>query len=164
MFSYLTKIQKGDITMEHLLKYKPPRIAALLMIAVVAVWHLSPAGTILLIPYEVIGGVMLIGGFTLMMWAWYQFQRVETAVPPTAETTKILSSGAYRICRNPMYLGMLFMLTGIAFFMGDVIAFFAPATFFLILDKVFIPYEEEKLRQGFGDHYMAYMKRKRRWL
>jgi protein-S-isoprenylcysteine O-methyltransferase Ste14 len=150
--------------MEHLLKYRPPRIAALLMVAAAALWHASPAGTILYIPYKWIGGVLFIGGFTIMMRAWYQFQKAETAIHPTAETTKILSGGVYRICRNPMYLGMLLMLTGMAFFMGDVVAFFAPAAFFLIIDKVFIPYEEEKLRRGFGDHYAAYLKRKRRWL
>ncbi len=56
------------------------------------------------------------------------------------------------------------MLTGIAFFMGAVQSFFAPAAFVIIMDKVFIPYEEEKLLQGFENHYVEYMKRTRRWL
>jgi protein-S-isoprenylcysteine O-methyltransferase Ste14 len=51
-----------------------------------------------------------------------------------------------------------------AFLMGAIQAFFAPAAFFIIMDKVFIPYEEEKLLQGFGNHYDDYMKRTRRWL
>jgi protein-S-isoprenylcysteine O-methyltransferase Ste14 len=150
--------------MEKLLKYRPPRIAALLMVITVSLWHFSPTETVLYIPYKLIGSLSIISGFTIMMWAWFQFQKAKTAVCPTAETATIVMNGAYRICRNPMYLGMLFILTGIAFFMVAVQAFFAPAAFFIIMDKVFIPYEEEKLLKGFDDRYTEYMKRVRRWL
>ena len=150
--------------MEKLLKYRPPRIAGLLMVITVAIWSFSPPETVLYLPYKLIGSIGIISGFTIMMWAWFQFQKTKTAVCPTSKTTTIVINGAYRICRNPMYLGMLLMLTGIAFFMGDVQAFFAPAAFFIIMDKVFVPYEEEKLLQGFGNNYAEYMKRTRRWL
>jgi protein-S-isoprenylcysteine O-methyltransferase Ste14 len=149
---------------EKILKYRPPRIAAFLMAVTVAIWYFSPAETILYIPYKLIGSISIIGGFTIMLWAWFQFQKAKTAVCPTAKTIAIVTDGAYRICRNPMYLGMLLLSAGIAFFMGAVQAFFAPAAFFIIMDKVFIPYEEEKLLQGFGNQYTEYMKRKRRWL
>jgi protein-S-isoprenylcysteine O-methyltransferase Ste14 len=150
--------------MEKLLKYRPPRIAAFLMVFSAALWNFSPAETVLYIPYKLIGSISIISGFTIMMWAWFQFQKAKTAVCPTAKTTTIVVNGAYRICRNPMYLGMLFMLTGIAFFMDAVQSFFAPAAFVIIMDKVFIPYEEEKLLQEFGSLYVEYMKRTRRWL
>jgi len=52
--------------------------------------------------------------------AVFQFQKANTAVCPTAKTATIVMNRAYRIFRNPMYLGMLFMLTGIAFFMVAV--------------------------------------------
>ena len=152
------------MAIEKLLKHRPPRIAALLMVITVAIWSFSPPETVLYLPYKLIGSIGIISGFTIMMWAWFQFQKAKTAVCPTSKTTTIVINGAYRICRNPMYLGMLFMLTGIAFLMGAVQAFFAPAAFFIIMDKVFIPYEEEKLLQGFGYHYAEYMKRIRRWL
>ena len=106
----------------------------------------------------------IIGGFTIMMWAWFQFQKAKTAVCPTAETTAFVTGGAYQICRNPMYLGMLFMLAGISFFMGTIQAFLAPAAFFLIMDKIFIPYEEKKLQKGFADRYAVYSKQTRRWI
>ena len=150
--------------MEKLLKFKPPGIAALLMVITVTIWRFSPTETVLYIPYKLIGSIGIISGFAIMMWAWFQFQKANTAVCPTAKTATIVIDGAYRVCRNPMYLGMLFMLTGIAFFMGSAQAFFAPAAFFIIMDKVFIPYEEEKLLKGFENHYAEYMKRTRRWL
>jgi protein-S-isoprenylcysteine O-methyltransferase Ste14 len=150
--------------MEKLLKYRTPRIAALLMVITVAIWSFSPPETVLYIPYKLIGSIGIISGFTIMMWAWFQFQKTKTAVCPTSKTTTIVTNGAFRICRNPLYLGMLSMLTGIAFLMGGVQAFFAPAAFFIIMDKVFIPYEEEKLLQRFGNVYAEYIKRTRRWL
>ncbi len=150
--------------MEKLLKYKPPRIAALLTAISFTLWYSSPAETLLYIPYKIIGCISITGGFTFMMWAWLQFRTSKTAVCPTAETSLIIINGAYRICRNPMYLGMLLMLTGIALFMGTVEAFFAPAAFFIIMDKVFIPFEEKKLLNGFENHYADYMKQTRRWM
>jgi protein-S-isoprenylcysteine O-methyltransferase Ste14 len=150
--------------MEKLLAYRPPRIAAILLLFTVSLYYFSPTGTILHIPYQLIGSISIIGGFTVMMWAWFQFKMAETAVCPTAETAALVTKGAYRICRNPMYLGMLLMLIGIAFLMGAVQAFFAPTAFYIIMDKVFIPYEEEKLQKGYEDRYAGYMKRTRRWL
>ncbi len=150
--------------MEKLLAYRPPRIAAFLMLVTVTLYYFSPTDTILYIPYKLIACICIINGFTIMMWAWFQFKKAETAILPTAETSVLVTSGAYRVCRNPMYLGMLLMLVGAAFFMGAVEAFFAPTAFFILMDKVFIPYEEEKLQRGFGDRWARYRKRTRRWL
>jgi len=50
------------------------------------------------------------------------------------------------------------------FFMGDVQAFWAPVIFYIIMDKVFIPHEEEKLLSSFGNRYAQYRNQKRRWL
>ena len=63
-----------------------------------------------------------------------------------------------------MYLGMLLMLAGAAFFMGTIPSIFAPVAFFLIMDKFFIPYEEEKLHKGFCAEYSDYMETTRRWI
>jgi len=150
--------------MEKLLKYRPPRIAALLTSISVIFYYSSPADTLLYIPYKLIGSISITGGFALMIWAWLQFRTSKTAVCPTAETSLIIMNGAYRISRNPMYIGMLLMLTGIALFMGTIEAFFAPATFFIIMDKVFIPFEEKKLLNGFENHYADYLKQTRRWV
>ena len=48
--------------------------------------------------------------------------------------------------------------------MGDVQAFWAPVIFYIIMDKVFIPHEEEKLLSSFGNRYAQYRNQKRRWL
>ncbi len=116
------------------------------------------------IPYIFITGITGIIGFLVMISAWLQFKKVGTAVCPTATSSKIVTNGIYKYSRNPMYLGMIIMLTGTSFFMGTIVSMIAPILMFLIIDKIFIPYEEEKLFFAFGEPYSLYIKETRRWL
>jgi len=149
---------------QAVLAYKPPRIA-LFCLAIAAGLHvLSPAGTVLHFPYRLLGTVAVVAGFGTMMWAWVLFQRLRTAICPTCAATALVMAGPYRWTRNPMYLGMVLMLCGAGFFLGTVIAFFAPLAFYIIVNEVFIPYEERSMELIFGDGYRAYQARVRRWL
>jgi protein-S-isoprenylcysteine O-methyltransferase Ste14 len=150
--------------MSNLISYRPPRIAIALLAATTVLWHLSPPDTIIHMPYKLLATICIAVGFTVMMVAWLQFRKSDAAICPTAETDRIVTNGLYRYTRNPMYLGMLLMLLGASFFMGTIPAILAPAVFFLIIDKVFIPYEEEDLLSSFGDSYNEYMAATRRWL
>jgi protein-S-isoprenylcysteine O-methyltransferase Ste14 len=127
-------------------------------------WYFSPAQTLVYIPYKLVASVCIIAGFAGMIIAWLQFKRSDAAICPTAETSRIIKNGMYRYSRNPMYLGMLLILLGASFIMGTLPSMAAPAVFFLIIDKIFIPYEEDKLLTSFGDSYKVYMTTTRRWL
>ena len=150
--------------MSKLLSYKPPRIAIVLMTISIGLWYFSPPQTLLHIPYKLIAGVSIVIGFTVMTWAWLQFRKSDTAVCPTSKSSLIVTHGVYKYSRNPMYLGMLIMLTGASLLMGTIPAMFAPIGFFIIIDKVFVPFEEEKLLSFFGDVYSTYFAQTRRWL
>lgn len=150
--------------MTRILSYRPPRIALVLFAASALAAHLSPKGTVLHFPYHFLGMVLAAAGVAAMMWAWVAFRRAGTAVCPTGESSVLITTGVYRATRNPMYLGMQGMLIGAAFLVGDVTAFLAPVAFFLVIDKVFIPYEEEDLRRSFGAEYERYAEHTRRWL
>ena len=150
--------------MSKLLTYRPPRIAIVLMTISIGLWFFSPPDTLLHIPYKLIATLSIIFGFTVMTWAWLQFRKSDTAVCPTSKSSLIVTHGIYKYSRNPMYLGMLFMLTGASFLMGTIPSMFAPIGFFIIIDKVFIPYEEEKLLTAFDDVYSNYQMVTRRWL
>jgi protein-S-isoprenylcysteine O-methyltransferase Ste14 len=150
--------------MINLITYRPPRIAIALLAAATVLWHLSPPETIIHLPYKLIGTICIPVGFAVLLVAWLQFKKANAAISPTAESPLIVTSGIYRYTRNPMYLGMLLMLLGSAFFMGTITAMLAPVIFFLIIDKVFIPYEEDKLLTSFGDSYNEYLRTTRRWL
>lgn len=150
--------------MNKLLSYKPPRIATCLMVVSTGLWYVSPTYTLLYLPYELVAGVCIVAGFAAMILSWLQLKRSDTAICPTAKTSRIVGNGLYRYSRNPMYLGMFLILMGTSFIMGSIPSMFAPVVFFLIIDKVFIPFEEEKLQASFGASYSAYMAATRRWL
>ena len=150
--------------MNRILELKPPRIAFVLLAFSIGLWYFSPYGTVLLIPNKLIASVIITLGFVIMMWAWFLFKKSNTVVCPTGTTSLIVTKGVYKFSRNPMYLGMTMMLTGASFLMGSVSSFLAPAAFFLIIDKFFIPYEEEKLFATMQDEYSQYFEETRRWI
>lgn len=150
--------------MPKLLEMRPPRIAIGLLLITVGIWHLSPPNTVLYVPFKMIGWISGVSGFAIMMWAWTQFKKAKTAICPTAESSHLIRNGIYKLTRNPMYLGMLLMLAGASFLMGTLPSTFASIIFFLIMDKVFIPFEEKNLIAGFGTNYLSYMEMTRRWI
>jgi protein-S-isoprenylcysteine O-methyltransferase Ste14 len=109
------------------------------------------------------GIIFLAGGFTLMMWARCLFKKCKTPIKPAEIPTAMVTEGPYRVTRNPMYLGFALMLLGTAFLVGTLPMFLAPLTFFLIINSAFIPYEEAKMERLFGQKYLDYKKRVRRW-
>lgn len=105
-----------------------------------------------------------IAGFCVMLQAWWQFKQADVAICPTEKTAELITDGIYRFTRNPMYLGMVMMLVGVAMFVGTLPFYVAAGTLFAILNFVFCPYEETKLAGTFGNRFEQYRNRVRRWL
>jgi len=76
----------------------------------------------------------------------------------------VVQDGFYRFSRNPMYLGMLLILTGIGIWLGNVLALLLAPAFIGIMTHWYIVREEQLLEARFGDQYRAYRQRVRRWL
>lgn len=79
-------------------------------------------------------------------------------------STCVVTDGIYKYSRNPMYLGGLIFLIGLVIILQNVLAFIAPIVFFLIINYMFIPYEEEKMETECGQDYLLYKKKVSRWL
>ena len=77
---------------------------------------------------------------------------------------KLVTTGVYRISRNPMYAGLLCALAGGALALGNVLAALAPLAFFAYVDRFQIRPEERALREKFGAAFDAYAQATRRWL
>lgn len=94
------------------------------------------------------------------------FRLARTTVNPLkpATATALVTSGVYRVTRNPMYLGALFLLFGWAAFLANVVAFLLAPTFVLYLNQFQIGPEERALTALFGPEFTAYCARVRRWL
>ena len=99
-----------------------------------------------------------------MMLAWWQFKERKVAICPTADTDYLITDGIYRLTRNPMYLGMVTMLGGVAVFFGILPFYALTIVYFILIDRWFCPYEEEKLLVTFGRDYDSYRSKVRRWV
>ena len=77
---------------------------------------------------------------------------------------KLVTTGLYRISRNPMYAGLLCTLAGGALALGNALALLAPAAFVVYMNRFQIRPEERALREKFGAAFDAYEQATRRWL
>jgi len=143
---------------------RPPLIAGAYLLAALALNYVVPTATIVTAPYNALGAVIVAAGLALVIWAVRLFRRAGTTHLPWGTPTALVADGPYRFTRNPMYLGMLLVLLGIAFFLGTLPMFLAPLAFYLTIDATAIPREEAMLTRSLGEAYVAYTRRVRRWL
>jgi protein-S-isoprenylcysteine O-methyltransferase Ste14 len=94
------------------------------------------------------------------------FRRARTTVDPLhpAKATSLVTSGVYRVTRNPMYLGLLLLLAGYAVYLANPVTLLGLVAFVAYLDRFQIAPEEAALTAAFGDEFTAYCQRVRRWL
>lgn len=108
--------------------------------------------------------LLFISGLALFSWTVYLFQKIgRGTLAPWSPKTKLITSGPYRVCRNPMITGVLMMLIGEGlWFRCDNILTWA-VVFFLLNTAYFIFCEEPFLENKFGDEYRLYKSRVSRW-
>lgn len=114
-------------------------------------------------PYNLLGILLMPVGVFLVINPWHLFQKHNT--PENFSTsTSLVVEGIYKYSRNPMYLGGVLILMGLALTTSNVIALLMPMVFFLIMHIMFIPFEEEKMESTFGKEYLKYKASVRRWI
>lgn len=113
-----------------------------------------------------LSGVMFLLGLLVVIWALIGFRRASTTVNPTTPdaTTAVVTTGVYRLTRNPMYLGFLLWLVAFTVLSGNVAAATVPVAFVLYMNRFQIEPEERALRARFGAAYDTYLHSVRRWL
>jgi protein-S-isoprenylcysteine O-methyltransferase Ste14 len=153
-----------EIMNSRIIHFRPPRIAiALLSLAVLLHWAV-PLSRLSIFSNAAIGTGLLLAGFTIMIWSWWLFRQANTAVCPTEKSGHLVTHGPYVWTRNPMYLGIIGMLLGISVCIGTFPFFCVTALYGFIINGVFCPYEERKLEREFGESYLHYKRKVRRWL
>jgi len=153
-----------DYPCAKLLAYKPPRIAMSLLALASMSQFIFSANWAKLPSLLAVGAACSAFGFGIMIRAWWLFKQHETAICPTATTTTFIVTDIYGLTRNPMYLGMILILTGIALLVGSWPFYVVAILYAVILDHVFCRYEERKLRAQYGFEYAQYTARVRRWI
>ena len=103
-------------------------------------------------------------GVAMNLWSARWFRLKRTTIDPRGDAIYLAQEGLYRFTRNPMYLGMLVTLLGASIYLGGLVAFCGPPFFVWIVDLRFIRREEQALLDCFGEEYVQYKVRVRRWI
>ena len=142
----------------------PPMWFLLAMGAEIALHYWSPGPRLIRYPWTIGGLLLNLLGLRLTLNSVQRFRREKTGVRPFTEATTLISGGAYRFTRNPMYLGMVMMLSGAALMCGTSWPWVVPPLFWLVIDRRFVAREEQFLRDRFGAEYDQFCRKVRRWL
>jgi len=114
--------------------------------------------------WGMLGLLPLVVGLFLNCAADAAFQRANTTVKPFVQSNALVTEGVYRISRNPMYLGFLLILTGMAVLLGSLTPFAVIPVYAFLVHHFFIAVEERMLAQKFAGQWEDYQQHTRRWL
>ena len=110
-----------------------------------------------------LGIALILHGVYLAASSARLFAKSGTGIVPFSEATTLVTAGAFRHSRNPMYAGMVLALLGAAFLLGSISAMLVAPVFALIIQLRFILHEEQMMRDVFGEEYEKYCEQVRRW-
>jgi protein-S-isoprenylcysteine O-methyltransferase Ste14 len=142
----------------------PPLLFVLPIIASIPVQWFFPT-SLAHGPVRWIGGSILFGiGIALNVSGFLTQRRAGTNPLPFSPTTRIVSHGLYRFSRNPMYIGFAFWTLGLAFLVDSAWMLLAVPIGLVSTDQLVVAREERYLERKFGQEYIEYKRRVRRWL
>lgn len=145
-------------------KILPPTYLLLAILLMTALHFLLPLAGMISGGWRLAGFLPLGVGIGLNIIADRAFQEAETTVKPFEASTTLITSGVFRISRHPMYLGFGLILVGVALLWGTLSPWLVIPVFGLLMNKIFIQAEEKMLEEQFGEIWLAYQARVRRWL
>jgi protein-S-isoprenylcysteine O-methyltransferase Ste14 len=119
-----------------------------------------PAG----LPAGWLGATVFVLALAPFAWAIATIAGAGSNVPTNLPTTAIVESGPYRFTRNPIYLGMILGLIGLAVAFDSLWLLLLVVAFWLVIRYGVVAREEAYLERRFGDVYRGYRSRVRRWL
>ena len=145
----------------------PPPLVYLLAVLAGGVLHVFVAPLPIALPWPLRIGLALASaglGFALVAAAIGLFRRTGQDPKPWESTPEIISTGIYRYTRNPMYVGMAAVQTGIGIGWGNGwILAFVPLVL-VIVYAIAVRHEEAYLTRKFGETYTSYKASVRRWI
>ena len=122
-----------------------------------------PGSQIIRAPWCYLGLIPFVLGNVLNALADQAFKQHETTVKPFAESTYLVTDGVFKLSRNPMYLGFVLILVGIAMLLGSLTPWIGVIVFPGLMQYRFIRIEETMLEAQFGNNWLEYKQKVRRW-
>lgn len=145
------------------MKFYPPHYLLALSLCMLATWFFGETSPQTL-PFILVGLSLIGFGFLLAFNSISRFIKAKTGVVPFSKSTALITEGFYKYTRNPMYVGMNSFLLGLLIILNNPINFIFLVTFFFIVRNLFVIKEEVQMLETFGEEYLAYKNKVRRWL
>jgi protein-S-isoprenylcysteine O-methyltransferase Ste14 len=145
----------------------PPDVVWILVAGLM--WLVSQRTPTLVLPSAIRVGTAVaftVVGIWFIVSARASLDKAKTTWRPMTpgQVTSLVSTGVYRLSRNPIYLGMLLAMLGFAVVLSSPAALALSAVFVVYVDRFQIRPEERALSAVLGQEYLDYRARVRRWL
>ncbi len=111
-----------------------------------------------------LGWPLLAGGVSLASWFVFTMRRADTPIDPREPVSNLATDGPFRYTRNPAYLSMAMIYAGISSLANALWAILLLPATLLVIQRGVIEREERYLERKFGDEYLRYKARVRRWV
>lgn len=108
-------------------------------------------------------GCMSISGM-LALSALLEMRRAGTHVDPRQPATALVTQGPFRLTRNPIYLSLTLMYAGIALMVNSLWTILLLPGVLIMIRYGVINREERYLERTFGEQYLSYKAKVRRWV
>jgi protein-S-isoprenylcysteine O-methyltransferase Ste14 len=144
----------------------PPLFYAITFLAAVLMQKLVPLEKVFFhtTTAKIIGAIFIVAGLLFNFPALYRFLKTKNTVVTIKPATSLQTTGIYAVTRNPMYISLLLVYCGLTFLVGNWWNLILFPFLFLVVQEYIIKREEQYLQRRFGQEYLDYKAKVRRWL
>ena len=142
----------------------PPLLFVLPILALLALEWFVPTSFVHGVVRWTLGALILLAGIALNVGGFITQKRAGTDPIPFNPSTRIVVHGLYHFSRNPMYIGLALCTLGVAILVNSAWILLAVPVGLILIDRTVVTREERYLERKFGDEYLNYKRRVRRWI
>jgi protein-S-isoprenylcysteine O-methyltransferase Ste14 len=113
---------------------------------------------------RILGWPLVGGGVGLSGWAIWTMRAAETTMRPDKPVSNLIQQGPFRYTRNPLYLSDAMIYAGIAVLRNSLWAVVLLPLAMFVIQREVMGREERYLERTFGEEYLDYKARVRRWI
>jgi protein-S-isoprenylcysteine O-methyltransferase Ste14 len=142
----------------------PPLLFVLPILASLALEWFVPTSFVQGVFRWILGALIVVAGLALNVVGFITQKRAGTDPIPFNPSTRIVAHGLYRLSRNPMYIGFALCTLGVAILVNSAWMLLAVPVGLILIDRTVVTREERYLERKFGEEYLTYKRRVRRWI
>jgi len=142
----------------------PPVYVLISILVMLLLYFVVPGPWFIPKPWNLLGLLPVALGLASVVKAIRTFRRAGTSPEPFHEASLLVTSGIYRLSRNPIYLGFLLALFCVAVLLSSLTPYLVLVGYVILIERNVIRFEEHMLAEKFGVQWVEYEKRTRRWI